>query len=155
MPTTESRTPAASTRPGVADRLSGRSSTPAMTATTIRGTLTRNAACQLKACSSAPPTIGPMAPPTAAVEAHRPSAKARSRGSGKRVRISDRVAGMIIAPPTPSRARRTMTWAAESTASAASEARPKIVKPVSSIRRRPQQSATAASGTSRPASTSA
>lgn len=68
---------------------------------------------------------GPVAAPTAATAVHMPMAMARSRRSGKTWRSIDRVAGMIIAPPTPSRARAAMSTPGESAVAASAEAIPK------------------------------
>ncbi len=68
---------------------------------------------------------GPVAAPTAATAVHTPMATARSRRSGNTCRRIDSVAGMIIAPPTPSRARATMSTPALSAMAATAEAIPK------------------------------
>ncbi len=65
----------------------------------------RNTEPHQKRSSSAPPTTGPSAAPAVAAAPQMPIAVARSRSSGKRPRISDRVDGMIVAPATPSSAR--------------------------------------------------
>nr|WP_236082096.1 hypothetical protein [Acidipropionibacterium jensenii] len=95
-----------------------------------------------------------MAIPTADAAAQMPSAVARSLGSVNTTRIRDRVVGMIMAPPTPSRARMAITPAALSTNRTSTEASAKTAYPVSSTRLRPSLSARALIGTSRPASTS-
>ena len=99
-------------RPGRADRFSRSSHAAATIATTISGTLTRKAACQLNRSSRAPPTTGPTAAPRAAVAPQMLRASVRSRASVKTARISDSVEGITIAPPIPSRARIAMTAAA-------------------------------------------
>lgn len=68
---------------------------------------------------------GPVAAPTAATADHTPMATARSRRSGKTCRRIDRVAGMIIAPPTPSMARAAMSTPALSAMAATADATPK------------------------------
>ncbi len=74
--------------------------------------LTRKTEPHQKCSSRKPPSSGPTAAPTAATALQMPMASARSRRSGKTWRRIDRVAGMIIAPPTPSSARATIsTWA--------------------------------------------
>ena len=90
-------------------------------ATTISGTLTRKAECQLNDSSRAPPTTGPTAAPSAAVAPQTLRARVRSRASSKIDRISERVDGITIAPPTPSRARIAITAAALSAQSTATE----------------------------------
>ena len=152
MPPTESAVATRSHGPGCGSRASGRISAPARIAPNINGTLTRNAACQEKCSSSAPPTIGPTAAPIAETAAHTPSAVARSPGSVKTERSSDSVVGMIIAPPTPSSARAAITSAGLSTSSTAADAPPKTAKPPSSTSRRPHRSASALIEISSPAS---
>lgn len=96
---------------------------------------------------------GPAAMPTEETAAHIPRAVARSLGSVKMTRIMDRVVGMIMAPPTPSRTRIPMSAAGESATSTAREARANTAKPASRTRLRPNRSATALIGTSNPART--
>ncbi|RKT82171.1 hypothetical protein SAMN05421805_11186 [Saccharopolyspora antimicrobica] len=92
--------------------------------------------------------------PSEETAAHTPSAVARSRGSVNRERIIDSVVGMIIAPPTPSRARTAITAPAVSAASTSSDAPPKTANPLSSSFLRPHRSASLLIGISSPASTS-
>ena len=153
MPTMERTVATKSQRPGCGSRDSGRMTAPATNATAISGTLTRNAACQLKCSSSAPPTIGPTAAPMADTAAHTPSAVARSSASVKTDRISESVVGMIMAPPTPSSARVAITCSGDSAARISADAAPKTRNPASRIRLRPHRSASALIGISRPAST--
>ena len=108
-------------RPGRGERFSRSSQAAAAMAMSMSGTLTRNAECQLNASSSAPPTTGPTAAPSAAVAPQMLSASVRSRGSAKTERMSDRVEGITIAPPMPSRARIAMTAAALSAHRTATE----------------------------------
>ena len=56
---------------------------------------------QLKCSSSQPPTIGPSAIATPAIAPHRPMARARSRRSVNTLEISERVAGKVMAAPSP------------------------------------------------------
>jgi hypothetical protein len=91
---------------------SGSSSRPTGRLTSISGMFTRNTEPHQKCSSRNPPSSGPTAAPTAATALQMPMASARSRRSGKTWRRIDSVAGMIIAPPTPSSARATIsTWA--------------------------------------------
>lgn len=76
-------------------------------------------------CSTrTPPISGPTAAPAAATALHTPSAIARSRRSVKTCRMIESVAGMIIAPPTPRKARETMSASGVAANAADSEARP-------------------------------
>lgn len=88
----------------------------------ISGTLTRKAACQLKCSSRTPPTSGPKAAPRPETAAQMLRAVARSLRSVKITRIIDRVCGMIIAPPTPRKARIAMICPALSATTTSREA---------------------------------
>ncbi len=91
----------------------------------MSGMLMRKTEPHQKCSMRKPPRTGPLAAPIAATAVQMPMARARSRRSGKTWRRIDRVAGMIIAPPTPSRARAAMrTWALSARAAVA-EATPK------------------------------
>ncbi len=106
-----------------------------------------------KCSSSTPPTTGPRAAPAVAAAPQMPIAVARSRSSGKRVRISDSVDGMIVAPATPSSARARISQPAVGEYAASSEAAPNAVEPISSRRLRPIRSLSEPIETSSPAST--
>ncbi|CAM5587788.1 hypothetical protein SMICM304S_06399 [Streptomyces microflavus] len=93
--------------------------------TAISGMLIRKTEPHQKCSTRKPPTTGPTAAPTAATAVHTPMARARSRRSGKTWRRIDRVAGMIIAPPTPRRARAAIRTAGVSAVAASREATPK------------------------------
>ncbi len=83
---------------------------------------------------------GPVAAPTAATAVHTPMARARSRRSGKTWRSIESVAGMIMAPPTPSRARAPISTAGVPAVAATADATPKSAYPDSRTRRRPIRS---------------
>ncbi len=104
---------------------SGSSSRPTGRLTSISGMLTRKTEPHQKCSSRKPPSSGPTAAPTAATALQMPMAIARSRRSGKTCRRIDSVAGMIIAPPTPSSARATISSWALSARAASAEATPK------------------------------
>ncbi len=76
------------------------------------GTLIRKTEPHQKYSSSTPPIRGPTAAPLEATAPHRPIAMARSLSSLKVNRMIDRVAGIIIAAPTASRARPPISSAA-------------------------------------------
>jgi hypothetical protein len=84
--------------------------------------LTRKTEPHQKCSSSSPPTSGPAAAPTAATALHTPMASARSRRSGNTARSTDSVAGMIIAPPTPSSTRAATSTCGLPAAAASAEA---------------------------------
>lgn len=78
---------------------------PTSTSTAMTGRLMRNTEPHQKCSRSSPPRIGPIAVPAEAVAPQMPMARLRSRGSWKRLRIRARVAGISVAPATPSSAR--------------------------------------------------
>ena len=153
IPPTIAMVPAVSQLGGTAALYSGSRKSPAITAITIRGTLIKNAACQVLYSSSSPPTTGPMAMPTEDTAAQMPSAVALSRGSVKMTRIIDSVVGMIIAPPIPRSERIAMRVPASCANSTSSEARANTANPPRRIRLRPKRSAIALMGTNSPART--
>ncbi len=65
-----------------------------------------------------------MAAPIAATAVQIPMAVARSRRSGKTARRMESVAGMIMAPPTPSSARAAMRTEGSVARAATAEATP-------------------------------
>ena len=75
----------------------------------------------------------------------------RWRASGKMLRMRERVEGMIVAPPTPNRARAAIRAPALGAKAAMMLAVPKPNVPMSRRRRRPMRSATLPMVTSRPA----
>ncbi len=117
--------PVTSQGPAPLPRDSGSSTRPTGRLTSISGMLTRKTAPHQKCSSRKPPSSGPTAAPTAATALQTPMARARSRRSGKTWRRIDRVAGMIMAPPTPSSARATMSISAVGANAATAEATPK------------------------------
>ncbi len=119
---------------------SGSSSRPTGRLTSINGMLTRKTEPHQKCSRRKPPSSGPTAAPTAATALQMPMASARSRRSGKTCRRIDKVAGMIIAPPTPSSARAAMSTWALSARAAMAEATPNSAYPRSRIRLRPTRS---------------
>ncbi len=102
--------------------------------------------------SSQPPTTMPRGMPSAATAAQMPIAFARS-SRGKTSTSTDRVDGMISAPPTPCAARAAMSCPLVSESAAARLAAPKIRRPASSARRRPKRSPSVPMVRSSPANT--
>jgi hypothetical protein len=98
------------------------------------GRLMRNTEPHQKCSSSAPPTMGPRAAPTIETLAQIPMARFRSRMSENVMRMSARVAGIIVAAPTPSRARAAMSTAGDGAKAASAEAPPKISRPIANMR---------------------
>ncbi|GAA2796614.1 hypothetical protein GCM10020219_079760 [Nonomuraea dietziae] len=111
-PTMDSSTLRRSSGPGSGLRDSGRVSAATIRTTTITGTLIRKTEPHQKLSRSSPPSSGPAAAPAVVTELHSPIAVVRSRGSVNRLRMIDRVDGMMVAPATPSTARATMSSSA-------------------------------------------
>ncbi len=82
---------------------------------------------------------GPRPMPTPAVADQIPIALARSE-RGKTSMITDSVAGIIIAPPTPIAARSTISWPELWASAARTDARPNRISPDCSARLRPKRS---------------
>ncbi len=105
MPTSDSRTLGMSQGPGSGLRDSGMTLAPTTTSSAITGRLIRKTEPHQKWPSRKPPRTGPTAMPAEAIAPQMPTARLRSLGSWKRLRISARVDGISVAPATPSRAR--------------------------------------------------
>lgn len=103
-PTSERATLTRSHGPGAGSRDSGSSFIPTRTSTSITGRLMRKTDPHQKFSSRNPPTTGPTAVPADAAAPQIPTARLRSFGSWKMLRISARVEGISVAPATPSRA---------------------------------------------------
>ena len=95
---------------------------------------------QSSSSSSQPPTIGPSAIATPVIAPHKPIARARSPRSVNTFVSSDSVEGNTIAAPTPITARAAISAPALSVSPPARLARPKTVRPASSIPLRPKRS---------------
>jgi hypothetical protein len=108
---------------------------------------------QEKCSSSQPPAIGPSATAMPAVAPHRPMARARSVRSVNTLEISDRVAGKIIAAPTPMKQRATISWPAVVVSPPATVETPNTPRPASSIPLRPTRSLRLPAASSRAANT--
>ncbi len=92
-----------------------------------------------------------MAAPPAKAAVQMPMARARSAGCGNMLAISERLAGIRVAPPMPISARAPMRNAAFGAKAAATEAMPKTAAPISRMRRRPIRSPRLPMVISRPA----
>ena len=108
MPTSESATLTRSQGPGFGLRDSGSSLMPTTTSTAMTGRLIRKTEPHQKCSSRKPPTTGPTAAPADAAAPQMPTARLRSLGSWKMLRISASVDGIRVAPATPSSARATI-----------------------------------------------
>ena len=122
IPTSVSNAAKGSHGPGSGTRDSGTVKMALTKAMTIIGTLTRNADCQWNVSRRKPPSRGPTAAPMPATAAHTARAVARSRVSVNVTRSSDRVDGMTMAAPMPSRTRSAMTNPGEWASSTRTEA---------------------------------
>lgn len=101
------------------------------------GTFNQNAADQPNDSTRCPPMSGPMAAPAPATEAQMPMARVRSLSSVKILRINDSVEGITMAPPTPSRARPTISCAGACAVAATMDASPNSTNPARNKRFRP------------------
>ncbi len=120
---------------------------------TTTGTLTRNTDPHQKCCSSQPPAMGPTAMPMPETPAQMPMALARSLGSVKVLVRIERVAGMMMAPPTPMSDRVAMSCDAEPAKADNTEPVPKIMSPMLSAFLRPKRSPRLPAVSSSPANT--
>src|SRR5215813_11045141 len=145
-------TPTRSSRPRFGSRDSGTISETAITPNSTIGTLIRKTEPHQKCSSSAPPTTGPIATPRPTDPAQTPIALPRSRGS-KTFEMIDKVAGRTAAPPMPISARAPISWTGVCAYADASEARPNMTRPASSMRRRPIRSPSTPQVNSSPAKT--
>ncbi len=108
MPISDRATLPRSQGPGEGSRDSGSSLMPTTTRITITGRLIRKTEPHQKWPSRKPPTTGPTAAPAEAMAPQMPTARLRSLGSWKMLRIRARVDGISVAPAMPSRARATI-----------------------------------------------
>ena len=92
----------------MSSRDSGANTEIATNVTATTGKLISTAEPHQKLSSSAPDTMGPIAPPAPAKPAHTAIARERSSG-GKIVVMIDSVAGITNAAPMPMTARPTIT----------------------------------------------
>jgi hypothetical protein len=152
-PTIERPEPTRSSWRALESREVGSRRRPATRVTMTTGTLIRNTACHEKCWRSQPPRTGPNPLLALATAAHTPIARARSRGSGKMVLMSDSVAGMISAAPMPIIARHTVSWSESWARPDSSEPTPNTARPAMRAPRRPNRSPRAPIVRSRPANT--
>src|SRR5699024_4709749 len=107
----------------------GATASVAISVTITTGTLMRNTDPHQKNSRSRPPSTGPAAAPTTATDIHTAMARFRSRTLVNVIRTRARLAGIMVAAPTPSRPRAAMSTQADGENAAAKDPTPKIVTP--------------------------
>src|SRR6185503_4599452 len=121
--TSPSMTPASNTQPRRSNRLVGAAGRGARdnatAAPTASGTLSQNRACHVATTSSAPPTSGPTATPSATTPVH--PATPRDRSSGAEARTAANVAGMTSAAASPVSTRAATSTPADGAAAATAD----------------------------------
>src|SRR5207248_86783 len=105
------------------------------------GRLTKKIHDQLRYEVRTPPTSTPTAPPIPEAAPHTPSATLRSRPSRNVVTTIDSAAGTSNAPPSPCRARETISDPSDQASPESSELSVNTATPVTKSRRRPSRSA--------------
>jgi hypothetical protein len=108
----------------------------AHSAMAMSGTLMRNAARQLTACTRRPPTTGPMIAVADVPDAHSPMARPRASPSKAAVMI-DRLAGTSTAPKAACTIRAPMRISIVGASPQATDAMPNPTRPIWNMRRRP------------------
>ena len=152
-PAVDNVAPGTSKAPGRGSRLSGTNLKPSASVSTATGTLSRNTEVQSNHSSSRPPKSGPRPTPIAAMALHTPIAFARS-SRGKTLEMTERVAGMINAPPRPITARTAISSPVVSTSRTARLAPPNSTRPVCRASLRPKRSPSVPMVSRTPAKTS-
>src|SRR6266576_1141758 len=98
--------------PALGSRYSGRRNGPTASNRIMTGTLIKNTAPHQKYSRIAPPSSGPIAPPSEKAMIQILIAVLRSRASRNMLRISESVDGARVAPAIPRSARETISIAA-------------------------------------------
>src|SRR5436190_24338595 len=98
--------------PALGSRYSGRRNGPTASSRIMTGTLIKNTAPHEKYSRIAPPSSGPIAPPSEKAMIQILIAVVRSRASRNMLRISESVDGAMVAPAMPSRAREPISLVA-------------------------------------------
>ena len=109
------------------------------------GTLIQKIHSQLKAVTTAPPTMGPSATARPATPDQAPIARPRRSSRKATLRIV-RVSGVITAPPRPCTARARRSVSMFGASAHASEATVKMATPMANTRLRPNLSPSVAAG---------
>jgi hypothetical protein len=120
----------------------------------MMGTATRRMAPHQYCSTSQPPKIGPSAAPPEKPAAQMAMASRRRLGSGKMLRIRERVDGISIAPKSPRAARPAMSHSALGAKAVAADTAANPVLPIRRSRRRPIRSPKLPIATRSPARTS-
>ena len=154
MPTSARTEPIGSSGVTWLSRDFGEKRATATAATATSGRLTRMAEPHQNSSSSAPATTGPMAAPAPANPAQVAMARVRSSGGNTAV-MSDSVAGITNAEPTPMIPRPTMTWPGAVASPATSSPTANTPRPPRRAPLRPNRSPSAPAVSSRPANTRA
>ena len=126
--------------PAFGSRYSGSRNGPTASSRIMTGTLSKNTAPHEKYSRIAPPSSGPIAPPSEKAMIQILIAVVRSRASRNMLRISESVDGAMVAPAMPSSARETISIVALRENAARIDAAPKNAAPTNSRRRRPRRS---------------
>ena len=144
-----------SMRPGLGFLLSGTRNGASASSSTMTGMFMRNAACQLNVSMIQPPTMGPVAAPSAPMADQTAMAVRRWSRSRNMLRMSESVPGMIIAPEKPSSAREAMSIQGAVDNAPSTDASANTTAPMSGTLRRPKRSPRDDMVMRRPASISA
>jgi hypothetical protein len=129
-----------SSRPASGSLNSGSSRGPIARRSAITGTARRKTEPHQKNSSNTPPSSGPTAPPSEKAVIQTPMANVRCPGSPKRLRISERVDGAMVAPAIPRSARAAISISGLVENAVSTEAAAKPAAPMSKRRRRPIRS---------------
>jgi hypothetical protein len=140
MAPVDSTRPATSTGAAAGSFAAGTVMATRMPAAAATGPIATKMAPQLKCSRSQPPAIGPSAIATPALAPHKPMARARSVRSVKTLEISERVAGKVMAAPSPITARAAISCPGLVVKPPARLAVPNTASPASSIPLRPKRS---------------
>ena len=118
------------------------------------GMLIQKTARQSIACTSRPPTNGPLAMLIPATPPHQPIARARSRGSVKTLVTIDIATGFSMLPPTAWIMRKAISQPRPGAIEQSAEPIVKVSRPTWKVRRRPKRSPTEPESIKRQAITS-
>jgi hypothetical protein len=140
IPAVDSAKPRRSTAGARGSREVGTRQATSSATTAATGTMAAKMAPHQNRSSNQPPMIGPSAIPTPALAPHRPIASARSRRPANTLVSSERVAGNIIAAPSPITARAAISSSAEVANDPARLEAPNTARPASSMPLRPSRS---------------
>src|ERR1700730_15072216 len=138
-PNADRTVPTGSSRGLDGSRLPRTRKRPAASATITTGTFTKKTEPHQKCWRRYPPMVGPTTMPRPETPAQIPIACPRSSDGNSLVRI-DRVAAMMMQPPTPARPRAAISSAAEPENADATDPKPNTTSPTVNARFRPNLS---------------